>query len=490
MGSMNDPLSQQQPAHEDNGWGTAAQASGRGLRAAGRGMRAAGKVTGRGARFAFLQARRAARAEGAEASGLSRLIEVSAVAAAGDAAVTISLAGTLFFANPGGSRAPVALYLGMTMLPFAVLAPLLGPFLDRFSHGRRWAIGGTLALRGFLCWLMADAIAGHSIALYPYALGVLVCSKAYGIARSATVPRLLPESVTLVKANGRISLAGIVGVGVSAPIAGLASLAGPQWSMRYAFVVFMAATVLAVLLPARSDSTEGEEPVSLSGRAQQRFQLPSSVVFALRCNAGLKILSGFLFMFLAFLLKQHPLPGWEHRDTLLLALVIGAVGAGNTVGIALGSILRRVDPRITVIIALLADTAAAVFAALFFSLLPAMILGLTSGLGAAIGKLALDSTIQNDVPERVRTSAFARSETLLQLTWVVGGFIGIALPLNAELGMWTLSAIMVTWIVYVLVRPRLLAQQAAQPRASQPFAGRPSGAGRPRSPGRPGRPLD
>ncbi|GAC1382839.1 MAG: MFS transporter [Marmoricola sp.] len=450
-------------------------------------MRTAGLVTGRGARFAFLQARRAARAEGADASGLARLIELSAVAAAGDAAVTISLAGTLFFANPGGSREPVALYLGMTMLPFALLAPLLGPFLDRFSHGRRWAIGGTLALRGFLCWLMADAIASHSIAIYPYALGVLVCSKAYGVARSATVPRLVPDNLTLVKANGRISLAGIVGVAVSAPLAGLASLAGAQWSMRYAFVVFMAATILAVLLPARSDSTDGEESVSLSGRAPQKFRLPSSVVFALRCNAGLKVLSGFLFMFLAFLLKQHPLPGWEHRDTLLLGLVIGAVGVGNTVGIAAGSLLRRVQPRITVIVALLADTAAAIFAALFFGLVPAMVLGLVSGLGAAIGKLALDSTIQNDVPERVRTSAFARSETLLQLTWVVGGFIGIALPLNAGLGMWTLSAIMVGWIAYVLVRPRMLAQQTGPATAGDPFAGRTP---RPRSPGPAGRPLD
>ncbi|CAM5739957.1 MFS transporter OS=Streptomyces microflavus OX=1919 GN=Smic_45450 PE=4 SV=1 [Streptomyces microflavus] len=43
--------------------------------------------------------------------------------------------------------------------------------------------------------------------------------------------------------------------------------------------------------------------------------------------------------------------------------------------------------------------------------------------------------IQRDVPEEVRTSAFARSETLLQTAWVVGGGIGIALPLNAVLGM-------------------------------------------------------
>jgi hypothetical protein len=52
-----------------------------------------------------------------------------------------------------------------------------------------------------------------------------------------------------------------------------------------------------------------------------------------------------------------------------------------------------------------------------------------------LGKLSLDAIIQRDVPEAVRTSAFARSETLLQLSWVVGGAIGIVLPLNGRLGL-------------------------------------------------------
>ena len=75
-----------------------------------------------------------------------------------------------------------------------------------------------------------------------------------------------------------------------------------------------------------------------------------------------------------------------------------------------------------------------------------------------MGKLSLDALIQRDVPERHRTSAFARSETLLQLSWVIGGFIGIALPLKLgdtvvpELGLGVLAAIMVLWTVFVLVR--------------------------------------
>jgi MFS family permease len=434
--------------------GTAGRGPGTGRRVAGatgRGIRRAGTATGSAATYTFRQARRASRAEGAGDSGLYRLIELHAFNAAGDAAVAISLAGTLFFAQPGEARGQVALFLGLTMLPFAVVAPLLGPFLDRFSHGRRWAIGATMALRAFLCWLMADAVASQSLAMFPTALGVLVSSKAYGVARAATVPRLLPPGLSLVKANSRISLAGVVGAAVAGPLAGVASTFGAQWSLRFAFVVFAGATILSILLPAKADAHTGELPVSLSGDTR-KFRVPADVVFALRCNAGLRMLSGFLTMYMAFLLRQHPFPGWEHRTTLLMGLVIGAAGLGNTIGIALGSMLRRLTPTVTVVVALLADATAAIAAAVLYGLLPAIALGLTAGVAQAMGKLVLDATVQRDVPERHRTSAFARSETLLQLSWVLGGFMGIALPLIPRLGLGVLAALMVSWTVFVLVK--------------------------------------
>ena len=440
------------------------------LSATGRGLRRTGRATGGAASYTFRQARRASHAEGAGDSGLFRLIELHAFNAAGDAAFTIALAGTLFFANPGEARGNVALFLGITMLPFAVVAPLLGPFLDRFSHGRRWAIGATMAIRAILCWLMAGAIADQGLAMYPLALGVLVSSKAYGVARAATVPRLQPPELTLVKANSRISLAGVVGAAISGPIAGLASLYGGEWVLRYATVVFAAATILSILLPARADASAGELPVSLSGDPK-KFRVPGPVVFALRCNAGLRMLSGFLTMYMAFLLRQHPLPGWEDKATLLMGLVIGAAGLGNTIGIMVGSVLRKLNPSVTVVVALLADAAAAVVAAVFYGLVPAVALGLTAGVAQAMGKLSLDATIQRDVPERNRTSAFARSETLLQLSWVIGGFIGIAVPLKLggtwlpSLGLGLLAGLMVLWTAFVLVR-RSAPLRTSRPQAS------------------------
>jgi MFS family permease len=422
----------------------------RALRATGRGVAATGRASKRAASSTRRRVRRASHAEGAGGSGLARLIELHAFNAAGDAAVAISLAGTIFFADPGGARGPVALFLTLTMLPFSVVAPLIGPFLDRFSHGRRWAIGGTFAVRGLCCLVAADAVASGSLLLYPAVLGCLVCSKAYGVARAATVPRLMPADLTLVKANSRISLAGIVGAAVSGPLAVGAAYFGGEWSLRYAFLVFAAGTILAILLPAAADASAGEQQVTLTN-AKQRFQLPGTIVFALRCNAGLRMLSGFLTMYMAFLLTQHPLPGFEDRRTLLLALVIGAAGLGNAVGIGLGSLLRKVNPVLTIVFALLVDAAMVLVCAVFYGLLTAVLLSLTAGVAQALGKVSLDSLIQRDVPEHVRTSGFARSETLLQLSWVVGGFIGIALPLVPALGLGVLAALMILWTGFVVL---------------------------------------
>lgn len=454
MDAVSDPVRESRSARLRRVSGRVGGAGARGARRVARGTAVAGKYTAR-------QARRAARAEGAGESGLSRLIELHAFNAAGDAAVAISLAGTLFFQVPTGeARGQVALFLGLTMLPFAIVAPLIGPILDRFAHGRRWAIGTTTATRAFLAWVLAGAVVTESTWLFPAALGVLVASKAYAVTRAAAVPRLRPERLTLVKTNGRISLAGVVGAAVSAPIAGAASLAGPEWSLRYAFVVFVVATIWAILLPARVDSSVGEGEMVMSGpesertsrRGRPRMRIPGTVAFALRANCGPRFLSGFLTMFMAFLLREQPIDDW--RPEILLGLVIGGAGLGNTLGIALASLLKNVNPSITVVAALLADTVMALLAGMFYGVVTLVALGLTAGLSQSLAKLSLDSTIQRDVRERVQTSAFARSDTTLQLAWVVGGFVGIAMPLRPGLGLGVAFAVLAAWALFVLVVQR------------------------------------
>lgn len=398
--------------------------------------------------------RKATHAHGAGESGLGKLIELHAVNGAGDVMITIALASTVFFSVPTDeARGRVALYLAITMAPFTLLAPVIGPLLDRLPHGRRYAMAAAMLARALLALLLSEAVITGSLELYPAALGVLVASKAYGVVRSAVVPRLLPKGFSLVKANSRVTLGGLLATGIAAPIgAGLQAL-GPRWPLYGAFVIFIVGMFLSLSLPPKVDSAKGEhkallaadeEHLHLHARAEaaadtskkRRLGLRTvgpGVTHALTANATLRCLSGFLIFFLAFLLREEPLGG--QSAAVSLGIVGVAAGVGNALGTAVGAGLKSRAPEVIIVTVVAVVLGMAITAAVFFGAIGVACLGAVAGFAQAMSKLSLDALIQRDVPEEVRTSAFARSETLLQVSWVVGGGIGMALPLVGSLGL-------------------------------------------------------
>ena len=185
--------------------------------------RKAAEISKKAAGGTFRMARKASTSSGAGESGLYRLIELHAFNAAGDAALAVSLAGTLFFAVPSDeARGQIALFLlhhdvavrvdGTAHRPLPRPLPPWPPMGDRRHHG---AAGARLLV-------LAGAVEKDSNWMYIAALICLISSKAYGVTRASAVPRVIPEGLTLVKANSRISVAGIAGATISAPIAAVA----------------------------------------------------------------------------------------------------------------------------------------------------------------------------------------------------------------------------------------------------------------------------
>ncbi len=418
--------------------GRAAGTVARGTRGAARRATAGGRRLRRGG------GRVRSRVAGGE-TGMMRLLDMHAASIAGDTLVAVGLAGTIFFAVPlDEARTNVALYLLVTMVPFAVLAPLIGPVLDHLRHGRRYALATTMLGRAFLAWLIADQL--DNIALYPAAFGVLVLSRAYGVARAGTVPRLLPASLGLSQVNARGSVYGTIAGALVLPIGLAAFWFGPQWPLRVASVIFLIGMVIALRLPDRADADPPETPPRLLRLTVLRWThdyrrvLTASRLVRSALVGGTihRALYGFLLIFLAFTIREpgqlpHTFVGRELGEGTAIGLISGSLVFGTFLAVAAGSRLRIHYPIAVQAVGLLVVTALAVVTIFQFTLAMTALLCLVAAVSSGLAKLSVDSAIQERIAERMRTTAFAHSETVLMLAFVTGSALGL-IPMPGRFG--------------------------------------------------------
>jgi MFS family permease len=358
-----------------------------------------------------------------ELDPFTRLARTHAASAGGDALLAIGLAGSLFFSiSPEAARTRVALYLVLTMAPFAVVAPILGPMIDRHRGGRRSMVILSLAARSVLCLLIADHING--LLLFPLAFGALVLGKAYGVARASLVPAVVDDERELVQANARLTLvAGIMGFAV-APFGLVVLQIGASWVMLLAAVVFGTGAVLSLRMPiARAVAPRTDvERAELRGRG---VLLASSAMAVLRGTVG------FLAFLIAFGLRKQDAPTWW------FGIIVATASIGALLGAVIAPQARRwVREERILLGALVSVSLVAVLAMRSGSRISAAMLAAFVGIAASAGRLSFDAIVQRDAPDADRARSFARFETRFQLAWVIGGFIPVvaSMPLTFGFG--------------------------------------------------------
>jgi MFS family permease len=399
-------------------------------------------------------------ADGAGRSGLSSLTYAAMMDYAASAAIAVALANTLFFAAATAeSRTNVALYLLITVAPFAVVAPIIGPLLDRLQHGRRVAMAISFAGRAFLLIVMAAHV--HDWLLYPTALGFLVLAKSYGVLQAAVIPRVLPPEITLVKTNSRLTAFGLVAAGVSGALAaGVAALTGSPGALLFTAAICVAGVALCLRIPSWVEVTEGEVPASLRaettnslGAARRRQPMGRRVVVALWGAGTARILTGFLTLFVAFVVKAQT-EGSPGRQVVLLGIVGAAAGAGSFLGNGVGARLHFGNPDQAILGCVIAGLTMAMLTALVQGIVIAAVTALVAATSSAVAKVCLDAVIQRGVPEVSRASAFGRSETVLQTAWVMGGALGVLLPPTYWIGFATVSVFLALGLAQALLTRR------------------------------------
>jgi len=387
-----------------------------------------------------------------------QLALTQATHAAGDVLVAVALADTLFFSVPvGEARGKVALYLGLTMAPLAVLSPLVGPWLDRRKGSYRAAIIISMAARVLLAVLLSSRT--DRLLLYPLAFGLLVLSRVHAVSRAALVPEVTPPGRTLLWANGRLAVIAVLGGTLAAgPALGLNHVLGPTGALWAAALVFASGAVAAARLPLAEGAGQRrpDRPVLYRQLLSSRLAAGGVVMATLRAAVG------FTTFLLAFLLRAEGAGGRG------LAVVIVAAAVGGFAGTVVAPALRTTfSESLLLLVALLVVGLAAVWAASSFGLGSAAVLAAVVGLAAAAGRLAFDSLLQGDAPEYVRARSFARYETTFQLCWVIGAGLAAALPFQPASGLATLAGLCVAGLA-ISARGLLRHRQAAGRRGTPP----------------------
>jgi MFS family permease len=368
------------------------------------------------------------------------LAAAHALAAAGDAFVSVSLAGSLFFnVSPNASRQQVLLYLLITMAPLAVLSPLVGPAVDRFRRSQRFVAAGFFVSRGVFCLILAVTLL--QLAFYPVVLLLLIASKASGIVKQTLVQTLVDDPEELVATNARLARFASVtaAVGVAAA-SGIFAAAGAEWSLRSGAVLFALAAVAVLRARPRSMAAITPDDVEYA-----ETHLPTVVVSSIGLLA-IRAAVGFFIFTLAFTLRRSSEPA------LVYGLAAAAYGIGAFAGHTAATVLRRWFSEEQLIGLSLALPAVFTAIGILGTSVPLLIV--TSGLvgmSTTLGRNAFDGLLQRRAPEALLGRAGARYETRFQLAWVFGGLLATAISLPVEVSMTVLTAIYVPALV-VFVR--------------------------------------
>ncbi len=425
-----------------------------------------------------------------QSSPFGRLSLVQTLMLSGDTLVTISLAGSLFITvSPHEAKSKVFFYLVLTLAPFAVVSPLLGPLIDRSRNARRAMVVASAVGRAVLCPLMARDI--HSLLLYPEAFCILVLSKLYNVTRGALVPEMAaitvldeeqrddrptaeaapgeppaeggkdsaprrrpakrPLPTEFAVLNARLTLLGTAaGFIASAPGILLLNVAGPQGVLWFAAFVFVGGAVAGARLPVlrrgatraapkraratvpddRGSGTDpppkGRDAADWGPAGRDRDLATLQPVAHPEVLLGLTTMS--LIRGLAGFLLFLLAFGLKavHAPVWWYGLALSFSGIGALVGLVLVPRLReRLREQQILVLSIFLIAVTAAAVSFWHVLFAQVLLAFVVGVAGSMAQPSFDAMAQRYVRPEEQGRAFAKFATRQQLTWVVAAMIPV-----------------------------------------------------------------
>jgi MFS family permease len=380
-----------------------------------------------------------------------RLYATRLVSQTADGIFQASLASAVFF-NPDNQTDPKQAAAGFVvlLLPYSLVGPFAGVFLDRWSR-QRVLVVATLWRSVFIAGtaVVLATTGARGFLFYVAALAALSVNRFYLAALSAALPHVVQRR-QLVLANSVTTTSGtiatVIGLGIGLAIRGVSG-AGDDSNAVIAvssIAVYLAAAAVATRMPRRLLGPE-DEPAPLTaavGDTARGLAAGAAHVWerraagrALLAIAGSRVLFGLSTIGTLLLYRNY-----FHDEGVLRAGItgLGQVFAASAVGYVAAAVVtpaataRLGKPRWIVLAFALAGTSQVATGAPF-RMAPLLVGALLLGFAVQSAKICVDTIVQEEIDDDFRGRVFSFYDTAFNLTFVFAAVVAaFTLPISGK----------------------------------------------------------
>lgn len=409
-------------------------------------------------------------------AGFRRLYTTRLVSAVADGIFQAALTSYVFF-NPQNATTPAkgAVAFAVLLLPYSILGPFAGVFLDRWRRQRVLVVGNlvkigfVLAVGGLVLGKHGTGSSGIAGALFVITtIAALGVNRFFLSALSAGLPHVVQES-QLISANALSttsgSIATIVGAGIGG---GFRLLLGSSAPAIASIIVLGAIGYAASAMVASRIPTDGLGPtvralepafralrlVGSDLRAAGRHVLhrPRAAV-VLGTISTQRFIYGVATLTIVLLYRNY----FDNSSDIGAGILgLGAVLAATAVGILSAALVtpsavRRLTARGWIIVLLASSGVAIAVFGLPFERLPLVFGAFVLGVGAQGVKICVDTTVQQEVDDGFRGRVFAVYDMLYNVSYVAAAAVAAAVLPTSGKSPDTMAAIAIGYLALALI---------------------------------------
>jgi MFS family permease len=386
-----------------------------------------------------------------------RLFAIRLITQSGDGLFQAALVSSIVF-NPEEQNTILGFAIAtlVVSLPFSILGPFTGVFIDRWSRKKILVVAPWL--RAAAVWLVLFDPKAAPVLFFGGALWVLSVNRFYLATAQAVVPRMVPTE-DLLMANSMATVGGTVALLLGVFVGGwIADLVGDVPVIAIAGVEWLVASLVATrirspLLPhhvpeapvrdeIRRVAREFADGIALLARTPRALGPITSITLD-------QVGQGIVLVLSLFVFRQRFGEGVGSFSNL-----IGAGGLGVLLGIlTVGKLEERFPKERIVARAFFAGGVVLIAVATYITGWSVLVASFAVGLTFAWKKIPVDTMVQEAIPDGYRGRVFAVYDVAYNLSRVAAAFLAIPLQ-NAFGEAWSVAIVGVVFILWSPVLPR------------------------------------